>query len=173
MNMGQVIKAHNAQIMRDLNTQRPERTCNCRQKDTCPLRGNCLASDIVYKATVNSGIDSVTYIGLASGHFKSRFNNHNKSFNHERYEKDTELSKHIWNLKRQNTDFAIKWDIICQSNTKRRHRSDLCNLCIEEKLAITLFNGSQLLNKRSELVSKCRHGNCTIRRAPNRAKKKP
>ena len=41
------------------------------------------------------------YIGLAETTFKKRFSNHKKSFNHERYENETELSKQYWKFKRQ------------------------------------------------------------------------
>ena len=34
-----------------------------------------------------------------------------------------------------------------------------CNLCLNEKLAIATHQGINILNKRSELVSKCRHFN--------------
>ena len=42
------------------------KTCNCRQKDNCPLNGNYLQSSVVYRATVtqNDNSTSETYIGL-------------------------------------------------------------------------------------------------------------
>jgi hypothetical protein len=119
-----------------------------------PLRGECLSKAIVYKATIESNDETKSYIGLSGGEFKDRFRNHTKSFKHEKYEKETELPKYVWKLKRKKTKYTIEWEILKQSNTNKR-TSGQCNLCIEEKLAI--LRGSNLLNKKSELVSKCRH----------------
>jgi hypothetical protein len=161
-----IITSHNSQIIKK-ETKETSRTCNCRTKDSCPLGGKCLASAIVYKATVISpGSDTKSYVGLSGGEFKLRYNNHTKSFRHEKYEKETELSKHIWDMKRNGRDYTIIWDIVTQSNTHRRD-SGQCNLCIDEKLEILKMKGNDTLNKKSELISMCRH----CRRAPDRAKK--
>ena len=165
-NIGSVIKAHNAKITKKAEETRKK--CNCRKKDSCPLGGKCLTSKVVYKATVVSGNDSKIYIGLTGNTFKERFNSHQKSFRQVKYEKETELSKYVWQLKKKKSDFEINWEIVKQSNTERR-QSGQCNLCIEEKLEILNHNTStNILNKRSELISKCRH----LRKPPNRAKKR-
>ena len=49
--------------------------------------------------------------------------------------KDTEISKNIWHLKQNKTDFTIKWSMIknlyfCTRGSKRYH------LCLHEKLSI-------------------------------------
>ena len=102
--------------------------------------------------------NNMTYIGAAEN-FKTRYRNHIKSFNNIRYEKDTELSKFIWNLKLNNKKYSIKWNIIKKS-AGYNQRTKLCNLCTSEKLEIIKFKEkNNLLNKRNELVSKCRHEN--------------
>ena len=68
----------------------------------------------------------------------------------------TELSKYIWSLKEKNIDYSIKWSIldhakVYTNSTKR------CNLCISEKYYIICKPWLATLNKRSELLSKCRH----------------
>ena len=106
-------KTKNKQTNKQTNKNKNKKQ---KQKKTCPLRRNCPVNDIVYKAKVTS-IDSqkpACYIGLASGNFKARFNNHNKSFRNERYEKDTELSKFNWNF------HSIDWEILKKSNTYKR-----------------------------------------------------
>ena len=65
---------------------------------------------------------------------------------------ETELSKHVWQLKRNKPDFTIKWSIIkksisCTGGSKR------CNLCLDEKISILKEKNNCLLNKRSEIVS--------------------
>ena len=95
---------------------------------------------------------------MTSNIFKERFRNHIKSFNHKKYSNETELSKYVWHLKENNTDYTIKWSIIknsisCTEGSKR------CNLCLQEKLSILKEKSKYLLNKRSEIVSACHHKN--------------
>ena len=98
------------------------------------------------------------YIG-ASEKFKERFRNHTKSFRHRIYASETELSKYIWELKDKNIDFEIKWDILKRTNGYNKI-SKSCSLCLMEKFMICNYkHKDKLLNKRSELVSKCRHVN--------------
>ena len=82
----------------------------------------------------------------------------NKSFNHEKYENETELSKYVWKLKKKNSKFSITWKIISHATTKRRP-SNQCNLCLEEKYQILKHNEKKLcllLNKRFEIRA-CNH----------------
>ena len=135
--------------------------CNCRNKSECPIRGECLSTSIIYEATVEADNNSKkTYIGLSGGKFKDRYYNHKKSFSHKKYKKETELSKHVWELKDSNINFNITWAIISQTD-KLKRKSGNCNLCMNEKLAILMArkeNANNCLNKRTELVTNCRHG---------------
>ena len=100
----------------------------------------------------------IAYIGLTSTTSKERYNNHSKSFNHEKYQNETELSKYVWKLKKKNSKFSITWKIISQATTKRRP-SNQCNLCLEEKYLILKYsekNPCLLLNKRFEIRA-CNH----------------
>ena len=98
-------------------------------------------------------------MSFAGGPFKERYRNHTKSFRHQKYSKETELSKHIWDLKKGGVEYNIKWEIIRASNTNIR-KSGICNLCLKERFEI--MKCEKLLNRRSELVTKCRHGNNTM-----------
>ena len=57
-NTASIIKNHNAKLMKPASgnsiKQTSEATCNCRNKDHCPLNGNCTKSCIVYQATTTS-----------------------------------------------------------------------------------------------------------------------
>ena len=59
------------------------------------MNRNCLSSSIVYKAEVTTRDNGEVkeYIGMTANSFKERYNNHKKSFNISKYEKETELSK--------------------------------------------------------------------------------
>ena len=98
------------------------------------------------------------YIGTAQTDFKHRFSNHTKSFNLEHYENDTELSKEYWTIKRNHFTPKVTWRIIRKrapfNTTKRK-----CYLCLNEKLEIASYKRDNLLNKRSDLINKCRHQN--------------
>ena len=78
---------------------------------------------------------------------------------YEKYEKDSELSKEVWKLKRQNQIPKITWKIRKKCKPFNP-TSGKCDLCLNEKLLILeLFDEIDLINKRDELVSKCRHQN--------------
>ena len=97
-----------------------------------------------------------------------------------RYEHETELSKHIWELKDNNTEFYLKWSIAAYASPYRcgtrrcefylkwsiaayaspyRCGTRRCDLYLTEKYIIARAEQKNLLNKRTELISKCRHRN--------------
>ena len=70
-----------------------------------------------------------------------------------------ELSKHVWTLKNQGVPHSISWKIVTHAKPFQCSGSR-CYLCLNEKLYIaTHEDPASLLNKRNELVSKCRHKN--------------
>ena len=160
-NMENIVKQHNSKILNESNTINDQgHTCNCRVREQCPLDNNCLSSGVVYMANVSTDDDPLgkSYIGLTEGPFKLRFNQHTSSFKREKHSNCTELSKHVWKLKNKGKQYNIKWSIITKASPYN-NKSKRCNLCIAEKFHILNFKGNNLLNKRDELVSKCRHEN--------------
>ena len=159
-NMANVIKAHNTKILAQTSPAATgqDKLCNCRDTANCPLGGRCQVSSIVYKATVatEDGNQAMHYFGLCQGTFKKRYSSHLCSFRHERYRSSTELSKYVWQLKEKGTDFAISWSV-CQKATPYSSGSKLCQLCLAEKLCIISAEPKSLLNKKTEIVSTCRH----------------
>ena len=166
-NMGAVIKSHNQRVIKQAMSsgKEPKQKCNCRQKEQCPLQGKCLETSLVYKATIQHGNEKKHYYGLAGGTFKERYRNHVKSMKHEKYRTETQLSKYIWKLKESNTDFTLTWEIEKKSNLNLR-KSGLCNLCLDEKFII--ISSKEALNKRSEIISKCRHRRRPPKKPPKR-----
>jgi len=131
-NIKQLIDGHNKAILKNTKTAQPRqdegKKCNCRKKEECPLDGECLVSEFVYQATVNTQDTKEIYIGLTANQSKARYRNHQMSFRHERRRNETELSKHLWKLKEENKDFTVTWKILAKAKpytnlTKR------CNLC--------------------------------------------
>ena len=151
-----MVNKHNARLLREKDQN--DRSCNCRYRDSCPLDGNCLTKCSVYKASVIGRNSQSEYVGTCEGPFKDRFNNHTKSFRNRKYESDTELSKLIWDLKDKGEDPSVKWSVAATTSAYNSG-SRKCDLCLSEKLLIALNHGNNLINKRSEILNKCRHAN--------------
>ena len=96
-NLQTLIKKHNRKILETSKTPSTENNCNCRKKDDCPLKNNCLASSVVYNANVTTESDTTgkNYIGLTEGTFKQRYTQHKLSFRNWNYSNSTELSKQL------------------------------------------------------------------------------
>ena len=121
------------------------------------LDGKCRAENIVYKCAASvHGYSNKVYLGSAEGDFKQRFHNHRMSFNNEDCSIDTTLSKYFWEIKRKLKIMAsLKWFTI-----KSVPLCQLCQLCMQEKFEILNYpNPNEMLNKTSELISKCCHVN--------------
>ena len=120
-----------------------------------PTQGNCLQANVIYKAdvTTTDNNEIKSYIGTANN-FKTRYRNHCKSLSNQRYQNETELSKHVWQLTDSKREFTVKWGIIRQIFGSGSRR---CRLCLEEKLLILKGRKKNILNKRSNLCIKRRH----------------
>ena len=121
------------------------------------MQGNCLTSSVVYQATVTAPQKPVrTYVGLTKRTFKDRFNSHKYDMRHEKGE-GTCLSKYVWDdFKHAGFSHEIKWKTLDKCSSYQPG-SGTCHLCLTEKFRILNSDPSTSLNKRSELVSKCRH----------------
>ena len=66
-----MIKSHNNRILSDGKTQ-DQSNCNCRQKDTCSLEGNCLDKELICQCHLkeNNASDGVNYNGFKENTFK-------------------------------------------------------------------------------------------------------
>ena len=101
-NIKTIINSHNAKILFPKKSTE-QRTCNCLNKENCPLEQKCLTTNIVYKAKVTSNSENYqekVYFGSCETTFKKRFSNHKKSFNLNEYKNETELSNEIWRIKK-------------------------------------------------------------------------
>ena len=156
-NIQRLIQADNSN---KLQPHRPETnptvTCNCRKKEDCPLQNQCLTKELVYQAEVKTDESIQSYVGLAATDFKARYRNHTSSFRDQKKRFSTELSKYIWSLKDINKQYTIHWKILCRARAYS-NITKKCNLCTSEKYFIICRPELATLNKRSELLNKCRH----------------
>ena len=166
-NISQIINSHNNKLINkfhnqinnnNINSKKIE--CNCKSQSDCPMNGLCSLDNVVYQAIIypkEDISDKKYYIGISSTNFKIRYGNHKYSFSHEHQKNQTALSKHYWGLKNKGLTPDIQWSILKRSSTPKSFDSR-CNLCLEEKIHILLFPEPKiLLNKRNELIARCRH----------------
>ena len=135
-NAKNIISHHNKKILSQATAiHLPAK--NGRNPAECLLDQNYLFSNVVYAAEVksNNGNEVKEYIGMTANPFKLRFRNYRKSCNHMKYERETELSKHVWDLKRNQKDFMISWSIMKRAPAYMSE-CKCCNLCVEEKLCL-------------------------------------
>ena len=153
-NIKNLISSHNQKVIKTTENSAEQRMCNC-AKPPCPLQGRCLTDNLVYQATVKSGTEEQTYIGLASTTFKLRLGNHKKAFNHEQYRTNTSLSNYVWDLKHAGKDYDVEWDLIGRAKPFSPI-SNACNLCTLEKFHILFTPELATINKQ-QINSPCLH----------------
>merc|ERR1712096_567660 len=132
--------------MGTIHGNKKEKTCNCKT-EPCPLNKNCLTSNLIYKATVNTDNTTKTYIRSTSTTFKDRYRNHKASFNNKQKRYSTELSNYLWQLKDKDKNYKLKWEILCRT---KPNNNKTCKLCSLEKYEIEKTEKSTSLNKRQE-----------------------
>ena len=130
------------------------------QKKSRMSNGRDLSSQWrIYKCGIRP-FSKKMYLGLAEGEWKNRFYNHKLSFKRKRYSNKTTLSSYMWHLRSFSSETPnLKWSVLrCvppYSNISKK-----CLLYLYEKLEIVTYqNQTELLNKRSELLCKCRYAN--------------
>ena len=125
---------------------------------SCPVQGECETPNIIYQCVVKEPENgkSESYIGLTSRTFKDRYTKHRSSINNENSKQKTTLSKYIWDLKRRNVNFELKWKIISKAKPYSPS-SKCCELCLREIYYIMYDRGKSSLNKRTEFFGYCLH----------------
>ena len=113
---------------------------------------------LIYKATVTSSdeMPPKEYVGLSATEFKLRYANHKQSFVNRQKRDATSLSQYVWHLKDQNLPVNISWKILAKCKPYVCG-SKSCDICTTEKFEILKMDPKTALNKRTEIVGKCRH----------------
>ena len=170
-NIFQIINSHHKNITKDFqdridnnnnnNNNYIKKECNCKSRDNCPMNGLCNLNNVIYQAIIypkeNITDKKKTYIGLSSTKWKERYSNHKYTFSHEHLKHHTALSKQFWCLENKGFIPEIEWSILKKSNTPNSF-DGRCNLCLEGKIQIMTYKlPDKLLNKRCELIARCRH----------------
>ena len=149
--MASVIQNHNNNLLKDPVASTAKK-CSCRQKSNCPLVEKWLSEWLVRHGQVNRSDknQSKSYYGTYKKNFKEGYSIHTASFRNKSKEKNTELSKYIWELKNS----SINYDLKCSSIACKSHPCNggtrKCDLCLAEKLAIIKADPEPLLNTYDE-----------------------
>ena len=126
------------------------------------MNGNCQVQNIVYKCTVSAtpNFPKWVYLGVAEGNWNQRSYNHKKLIKNKNSRNDTTLSSYLWDLREKYNVFpTLTWSVV-KSVPGYSNISKRCLLCLTEKVLIATYeNPEELLNKRSELMAKCRQTN--------------
>ena len=153
--MKTIINNHDKNILGEMPSRNMS-TCNCRDKKACPVNGQCQKGEAVYESTLSSNqpnCQGKKYFGIAEESFKGRLYNRNLSFRNEFYNNDAELSKVLWKMKMKNYTQKITRRIV-REWLPYKYNSRKCYLCLNENLEIPLYRVENLLNKKTELISK-------------------
>ena len=133
-NMASVIRNHNTNLLKD-TTPTDIKECSCHQKQEFPLEKKCLSGYLVCNASADRLDTNKTkhYYGICKKNSKERYNIHAASSRNKSKEKNTELSKYIWELEENN--IHLKW---CIASEAHPHvcGSRECDLHLMEKLTI-------------------------------------
>ena len=98
------------------------------------------------------------YSSIPETPFKERFENHKTSFRHRSHLTTSDLSKYYWKLVENSAVPTIKFSIA--KSVKRNASISNCKLRLSEKVFIIRnLDGVNVLNKRSEFISKSRNIN--------------
>ena len=154
-NIGMIIKNKNMKLLS--NDTNSEKRCSCRNKNNCPLNGKCLSKSLVYEAEVKTDTENFRYIGLCEGDFKTRYNTHVILPQQKILKQHRSLEENMY-TKNENIKHTVSWKTV-QTTRARKCGLDRCNFCLADKFHILISKNNGLLNKRSELISKCRHIN--------------
>ena len=126
------------------------RTCNCIKKTNFPLQEKCLSQNTLYQADISSeNFQTKIYYCISETKFKTRFSNRKKSFHHEKHKNNTQLSKELWNIKASKEEPVFVWKILGQYQPYN----------VNTKRFLLCLNENNMLNKRTEIISKCRYRN--------------
>ena len=152
-NMGSILAAHNAKILKKDAIEKTKE-CNCYRNKACPVNGKCCLEEVVYKATVED--TKAYYVGMTSWPWKNRYNQHRHSFRTETRKTSTALSQYVHD-KKLGPDPRIKWEIL-EKCSKRKPGERMCNLCVSEKMQILLCSRDpKNINRRNDLSTRCNH----------------
>ena len=136
--MAAILSTHNKSIvaLKNVTAHPPS---NCRRKAECILNGNCRKKAIINKESISTDDNDSPKCNYdcCETEFKCRFYNHRQTFKNKQKRYTTKLSKAFWEAIDNGRNPHVEWSISDRSSTYQPGAA-MCNLCLDEKLAILL-----------------------------------
>ena len=162
-NVDRILKANNKKLLEPEKKLKLE-GCNCHEPQSCPIGNHCQTRSLIYRGDLKYEVTrqgsqieiNKVYFGNSMNTFKERYGVHKSSFTHQRYKESTGLSSFIWKIKERNLPYRLTFSVVTLAPAYTKE-SKFCFLCLAEKTSILFSDHFSSLNKRSELMGKCRH----------------
>ena len=162
-NVDRILKANNKKLLEPEKKLKLE-GCNCHEPQSCPIGNHCQTRSLIYRGDLKYEVTrqgsqieiNKVYFGNSMNTFKERYGVHKSSFTHQRYKESTGLSSFIWKIKGRNLPYRLTFSVVTLAPAYTKE-SKFCFLCLAEKTSILFSDHFSSLNKRSELIGKCRH----------------
>ena len=112
-NFSSIIKYYNKKILSNDESKSSKSSCNCRDKTSCPLNGNCLQQNVEYCGKVIprnefANKNNPHYIGLTKSSFQDSLHKRRNSFKYKNKRNVTELPNFIWDQNNKNIDASLE-----------------------------------------------------------------
>ena len=111
---------------------------------------------MVYQADVKCQNTVKTYYGLTELTFKERYKKHTFSYRDAEQQHSTSLSTYLAKCKSEGHEPDISWSIKARAHPMSSG-GKICDLCLLEKVTILMAEPKVTLNKRDEIMCKCKH----------------
>ena len=162
-NMESIIKKHSRKVINAKPTPNTDKTCNCRKKDQCPLQNKCLSTNLVYITPMSK--QTTTRKKWTTLDWQKEHSNNDRTSITTPF--DTENTPTASSSLNTYGSYKCKWwkqrvqrqMINHHLGKSLRQRLQTVQLCLTKKYCIIKTDKPNLLNKISELISKCRHEN--------------
>ena len=160
-NMANLISKHNKTVVkRKTNFSSTTPPCNCRVKASRPLKKKCREKCIIYKATLTSDDSTMHYLGSCETEFKARFYITARALNTNEKAMLPNFQRHSGLTKPMEKALKLFGKLSYKPPLTNQGQGLAC--CVSQKSALFskhIAYPATLLNKRTELMGKCRHIN--------------
>ena len=120
------------------------------------MDGQCNSMNNIYNVKIESNDKVFNYVGMSAPPLRLRVATHAQSFKNNSNSNQTVLSTKVKELTQQNIEHQVKFYLV-ENTESYTPESKKCNLCLAESYQILYGNYENLLNGKSEVISKCRH----------------
>ena len=149
-NMNNVIQKYNYTITKS-PAPSTTKTCNCRRKTDCSMDITVFLNALFTKHLLLQLLINIFMVLVKILSKNVTITTINVLLEKNLFEKNTELSKYVWELKKRDANYLINWDIAMKSQNYVCG-SRKCDLCTCVKVLIARADLNVFLNKPDDLI---------------------